>query len=149
MGRKLVFASALTDVATAPKEALGTIREENNAVYKYVQFSGTTTVAAGDFCSYVIYASDPGLNIVDKATALIGAGLAMAAVASGTVQYGWIQIKGLGTLASAFGSGANGNAVTVIGASNGTLVVAAAVTNHIVGQIHDVTAKQVVLDCPY
>ncbi len=120
------FKAALGDVDTSPMEPLGTIRYERNGVYKYVKFSGTTAVAIGDALCYVL--SDTSIQTVDAANSAVGAGIAVAVVASGTVQYGWIQIGGNCTLSTTTG-GAAGNALTNLGASNKVLKVVAAHTD--------------------
>lgn len=144
-----VFQTALTDVFSTQYDALGAIRIENSKVYKYVKFSGTTTVAAGDVMCYVV--SDTSLQTVDGANSAVGAGMAMAAVASGTVQYGWIQIEGVATLNQGIGgtSPAAGNQVTTTSASAGTVTKAAAVTDQIVGVVVVVASKIVDLQFPY
>jgi len=157
MGQKQIFWSGLTEVVTqntslpnnGAKEQLGTTREENQNSYKYVQFSGTTAASAGDFVCYVAKGSDGNAFIVDKANTNLGAGVAMGAIASGSVQYGWIQIKGMATLNTAFTTGADNNTMTSVGATAGTIAVAAAVTNAMVGVAYDVAGKKVLLDCPY
>ena len=124
------FKSALGDVDITSIEPLGTIRYERNSVYKYVKFSGTTAVAIGDALCYVI--SDLNMQTVDAANSAIGAGIACAVVAAGTVQYGWMQIEGVAILSTTTGAAA-GNQLTNTGASAHALAVAAAVTNQIVG----------------
>lgn len=128
MGQKQIFSTALTDVyynSTTWKEAPGTIRVENNAVYKFVAFSGTTAIAAGDVVGYVAAASDGNAQIVDDLSTNLAAGVALAAVTAGTkstgaVAYaqGWVQIRGLATLSTAV-QGAS----TVAGANFGYPVV--------------------------
>ncbi len=132
------FKSALADVDIVPIEPLGTIRYERNAVYKYVKFSGTTSVAIGDALCYVL--SDLNLQTVDAANSAVGAGIACAIVPSGTVQYGWIQIEGLAILSTTATGAAAGNQLTNTGAAARTLVVAAGVTNQIVGVLVSVSA---------
>ena len=123
MALKQVFVTPLTGVyaSTQPdQDNLGDIRMENGNFYKYVKFTGTTTVAAGDVVCYTT--AGDGLT-VDAANTDSAAGVAMAAVASGTVQYGWIQIKGLATMSTALGSGAAGQGLMSHGASNKTLLI--------------------------
>jgi hypothetical protein len=130
------------------RDGLGSIRPENNAVYKYVQFSGTTAVNAGDVVCYVVPASDGGAVIVDKANTAMGAGVAMAAVPAAVVSYAWIQIKGIATVSGTV-PGANGNALTTVGATAGNVAVAATFTNAMVGMGYDVTARKMLCDFPY
>lgn len=89
------FKAAIGQVDVTPFEPLGVIRYTDNFVYKYVKFTGTTAVAVGDPVGYVL--SDTSLQTVDPASTTIAAGVSPAVVASGTVQYGWIQIGGVVT----------------------------------------------------
>lgn len=162
MGAKQIFRTGLTDVIfyTAATQTVawdlpGTIRYENNAVYKYVIFSGTNTIAAGDVVCYVAYASDGTLTVVDHANTEFGAGVAMAAVAagsavSGAVGYasGWIQIKGIATLGNALGgSPVLGQPLTTHSATAGEVTLVAAYTDPTVAFCYDATAK--VIDCNF
>jgi hypothetical protein len=153
------FKAALTDVFTpgtgAAAEALpqqvGTIREDLNAVYKYVEFTGTTTIAVGDFLCYVL-ADDTDIPLyrVDGANTALGAGVAMAAVASGTIQYGWIQIEGPATLSTALaGSPAAGDELTTNGETAPAVGKRTAANQQTVAIAANVAAKQVVLVCPH
>lgn len=150
MGQKQTFVTGLADYNTVNRDGLGTIRAENNAVYKYVQFTGTTAVNVGDAVCYVVAASDGQAQIVDNANTAIGAGVSMVAVPTGTVAYGWIQIKGLAILARAFGGPpVAGNSLTSIGAAIGVLQVASVLTNSLVAVCYDVTNRKALLDYPY
>lgn len=158
MGQKQTFVTGLTDVwptnATLPqagaRDGLGSIRPENNAVYKYVQFSGTTAVNAGDVVCYVASASDGQAVVVDNANTAAGAGVAMGTVPAGQVQYGWIQIKGLAVVARALGGTPTaGQSLTTAGGAVGVLTLAAAVTNAIVAVAYDVANRKVLCDFPY
>ena len=123
-GRPQGFTTALTDIDTAAQEFLGTIRFDYNATYKYVKFSGTTAVAVGDFMCYVV--TDHTLGTVDGANSALPAGVAMAVHASGSVTYGWIQIRGVATLSTAPGGTlAAGSSLTNAGATAPALTVAA------------------------
>ena len=84
MGQKQTFVTGLADVNPNNKDGLGSIRVENNAVYKYVQFSGTTAVNIGDAVCYVVAASDGNAVIVDNENSSIGAGVSMCAVPTGS-----------------------------------------------------------------
>jgi hypothetical protein len=150
-GIKKVFITALTDVKTVDKEGVGTLRFEGARVYKWVQFSGTTAVAAG---SVVCYVPTSGLNLnetsVDGANSNLGAGVSQAAVAAGTVQYGWIQIEGVATVTfTTGGTPAFGAGLTANGATAGGLTVATAVAQSIVGFMVDSANKVICCDFPY
>jgi hypothetical protein len=77
-GSAQAFKAALTDVDTTAQVPLGMIRYEDNKVYKYVKFSGTTVIAVGDVLCYV--ATDTTLQTVDGANTALGAGVSPVAV---------------------------------------------------------------------
>ena len=161
MGAKQIFQTALTDVYYSPKswkEQPGTIRQENNAIYKYVAFSGTTAVAAGDVVCYVAYASDGAAQVVDGANTALGAGVAMAAVASGTMTAGaiayatgWIQIKGKATLSTSLQGTTPvfGSTLSTSGAAAPGLLLTSAATAMVVGYCYDSASKNILADFPY
>jgi hypothetical protein len=76
----------------------------------------------------------------------VGAGVLQAVIAD--EGYGWIQISGVATLTPALTAGADGNALTPVGATDGTLDVSALVTDHICAIAVDASAKIVLLTCP-
>lgn len=147
---KQVFVTALTDVLLATngvQDNPGDIRIENGKVYKYVKFTGTTAVAAGDVVCYTTAAD--GVTVDDANTAM-GAGVAMAAVASGSVQNGWIQVKGIATLSTAFaGTPAVGNKMTTAAATAPAVTKAAADTDFVAGMVLHVANKIMLCDFPY
>lgn len=137
---------ALTDVDTSPQATLGTIREDDNKAYKYVKFSGSNAVAAGDLVGYV--ASIATMTTVDGAVGVGPAGVAQAAVLTANgVQYGWIQIEGIAVLASAIAGGAaDGQTLKQGTYPAATLQTAATIPNCGIG--YDVSEKIVALTCP-
>lgn len=146
-GSPQAFKAALTDVDSTAQVPLGMIRYEDNKVYKYVKFSGTTTVAAGDVMCYV--ASDTTNQTVDGANTSLGAGVAAAAVPSGAIAYGWIQIGGVATLSAALaGSPAVGDGMTTAGAAAGAVTKSAAANSMILGNVVHVANKIVALRAP-
>lgn len=149
MGQKQTFVTGITDYNTVNRDGLGTIRAENNAVYKYVQFTGTTAVNAGDAVCYVAAASDGSAVVVDNANTPLGAGVSQVAVPAGTVAYGWIQVKGLCTLGRALGGSPTfGQSLTSTGASVGTLQVAAGY-HGIIALTYDPGNRKAMLDYPF
>lgn len=118
------FHPALTDVDTTAQTAVGGILEGDNAVYKYVQFAGTEAVAKGDVLCYTS-ASNTGMTIVDKPNTTLPAGVAVATVGtSSSAQFGFMQIKGVVTLAGTIGGSAVvGDRVTTQGTNAGDGVV--------------------------
>lgn len=109
------FKVAIGAVDTVQQEDLGVIRYTENAVYKYVKFSGTTIVAAGDPVGYVI--TDTTLQTVDPASFAVPAGIATVAVPTGTVQYAWIQIGGINTAVNGIQGGPSAGAPLYMNAS--------------------------------
>jgi hypothetical protein len=69
----------------------------------------------------------------------------MSAPAAG--EYCWIQVQGPATLTTALTAGADGNALTPVGATDGTLDVSNAVTDHVCAIAVDASAKKVLITC--
>lgn len=122
-------------------------------VYKFVLFNnGTGSVAsvAGDFAYYYLAGGTQDDEVTMDLTDSIGigAGVFQAVIANGS--YGWVQITGKATLTTAPLAGADGNAMTAVGATtDGTLDVSALVTDAICAVADDISAKEVMLCCPY
>ena len=138
-----------------PEFALGTVgRTSDGKQYKYVQFNngaGDVASVAGNFAYYyaVSGASAGQIDIVTMDvtdSGGVGAGVFQAVIADGG--YGWIQTKGPATLTTALTAGADGNALTAIGTTDGTLDVSALVTDFICAVAIDASAKIVMLTCP-
>lgn len=141
------FHAALTDVDSTAQVPLGAIYELDNKRYKYVRFSGTTTIAVGDFLCYVAAGSDGAEVIVDKANTAFGAGVAVAAVPSGAVAFGYIQISGLAVLSGApAGAPAFGDNLTAAAAAAGNVTKNVGANTATVAQFY--TGNTVILDCP-
>ena len=160
MGAKTIFQTGLTDVRINPTtlpEALGTIRYETNAIYKYVQFSGASAVAVGDIVSYVAYASDGAGAIVNKANTSLGAGVALAVVAAGTIATGavayatgWIQVRGLATVAATpAGAPAFGDSLTTAAAAAGGCTKNTTSNAASIAFCYDATAKKIFCKFPH
>ena len=124
-------------------------------IYKFVQYdtgAGPVAAVVGNVCYY--YA--PG-GVSAGATTVVtsdlsdsaglGAGVLQSAPADG--EWCWIQIKGPATLTTALTAGADGNALTAVGATDGTLDVSALVTDSIVAYAVDASAKIVMCDFPW
>lgn len=148
----------LTNVRTnaeGPEFALGTVhRAYDGKQYKYVQFNngaGDVASVAGNVCYYyAVSGASAGqvdivtMDITDSGG--IGAGVFQAVIAD--TGYGWIQTKGNATLTTALTAGADGNALTAVGATDGTLDVSALVTDTVCAYAVDASAKIVFLCCP-
>ncbi len=147
-GLKQTFKSQLGDNDSTNQEDLGAIRYDENKVYKYVKFSGTTAVAVGDFVCYVL--SDTTGSTVDGANTALAAGVAMAVAASGSVSYGWVKIKGVATLSTALaGSPAAGDQLSTNGATAPAVTKSTAANFQTAAIALNVTSKIVMVDCPF
>jgi hypothetical protein len=124
-------------------------------VYKFVQYNsgaGTVAAAAGNVCYYYAPSgTSAGATTVVTSdlsdSAGVGAGVLQAVIATG--EYGWVQTKGPATLTTALTAGADGNALTAVGATDGTLDVSALVTDAVVAYAIDASAKIVMCDFPW
>lgn len=151
-GIKKVFATPLDAVDTVAKEDLGVIRHEGDKVYKYIRYyEGAAAVdgVVGEMTAYYLAGGTQDNYVTSdySDSANVGAGVLQAALSD--LEYGWIQIMGKCTLSIALTAGADGNALTVVGAGDGTLDVAALVTDHICAIADDASAQEIVLCCPY
>lgn len=143
--------STLTEGKTP---SVGTTVEVQNKKYKFVLFNdgaGSVAAVSGNVCYY--YApSGTSAGATTTVTsdlsdsAGLGAGVFQSAPADG--EYCWIQIKGEATLTTALTAGADGNALTPVGATDGTLDVSALVTDHVCAIAHDASAKIIVCMFP-
>jgi len=138
-----------------PEFALGTVhRAYDGKQYKYVQFNngvGDVASVAGNFAYYyAVSGASAGqttivtMDVTDSGG--VGAGVFQAVIADSG--YGWIQTRGSATLTTALTAGADGNALTAIGTTDGTLDVSALVTDFICAVAIDASAKIVMLTCP-
>lgn len=148
----------LTNVRTStegPEVAVGTVyRASNGKQYKYVEFNngaGDVASVAGNFAYYyAVSGASAGqttivtMDVTDSGG--VGAGVFQAVIADGG--YGWIQTKGVATLTTALTAGADGNALTAVGATDGTVDVSGLVTDFICAVAIDASAKIVMLTCP-
>lgn len=102
-----------------------------------VYYHAASGASAGEYTEVTMDLSD---------SAGVGAGMLMSVIADG--EYGWIQTWGYAVLTTALTAGADGNALTPVGSTDGTLDVSAAVTDHICAIAIDISAKKVFLTCP-
>lgn len=145
----------VTQVDTAPQFQLGAVyRASNGKRYKYVIYesgAGPVAAVAGNV-AYYYAAGGASAGDFTKVTsdlsdsAGVGAGVLQSAPADG--EYGWIQTGGPATLTTALTAGADGNALTPVGSTDGTLDVSALVTDHICAIAIDASAKIVMCTFP-
>lgn len=151
-----VYTSAMltgSEAGTAP--GVGDRYEDyDGKEYKFVQYdtgAGSVAAVAGNFCYYYAPsgASAGATTVVTSDlsdSAGVGAGVLMSAPTDG--DYCWIQTRGPATLTTALTAGADGNALTPVGSTDGTLDVSALVTDHICAIAIDASAKIVMVTCP-
>ncbi len=150
----------LTAVRTStegPEFAVGTVHRDpsNGKRYKYLKFddgAGNVASVAGNVAYYYGASGAADADTYQEVTmdltdAVLTAGVFMAVIADGG--YGWIQTGGYATLTTALTAGADGNALTHVGAgADGTLDVSALVTDQHAAIAVDASAKLVYLTCP-
>lgn len=119
--------------------------------YKFVLFNngaGDVAAASGNF-AYVYAPSGTSAGATTTVTsdlsdsANVGAGVFQSVPADG--EYCWVQISGYATLTTALTAGSDGNALTPVGSTDGTLDVSALVTDHVCAIAIDASAKIVML----
>jgi len=123
-------------------------------LYKYVQYNvgaGSVAAVSGNVVGYYAPsgASAGATTVVTSDvsdTARVGAGVLQSAPA--TTEYCWIQVTGPATLTTALTAGADGNALTLIGAGDGTLDVVNAATDSACATAIDASAKIVMCQFP-
>lgn len=148
----------VTAVHTTAEFALGTLAalttSQGTKRYKYVQYdtgAGGVAAVSGNVC-YVYAVSGASAGQVHVVTsdlsdsAEIGAGVLQSAPTDG--QYCWIQVRGQATLTTALTAGADGDPLTPTGATDGTLDVTTASTDHICAVAIDASAKIVLCMFP-
>lgn len=137
---------------TTPAFPLGTIHEQDDGkVYKYVQYdtgAGGVAAVAGQVAYYYLAGGTQTYKVTsDLSDSLeIGAGVLQAALADG--EYGWIQIQGPATLSIALTAGADGDQLTPTGATDGTLDLNTAVTDHCCAIADDISEKKIICNFP-
>jgi hypothetical protein len=122
-------------------------RAGDGKAYKFVQYdtgAGPVAAVAGNIAYYYAPsgASAGATSVVTSDlsdSAGLGAGVLQSAPADG--EYCWIQIRGPATITPALTAGADGNALTAVGATDGTLDVSALVTDAVVAFAVDASAK--------
>lgn len=153
---KKVFVTKLTDTSTTDLEGIGVLRFEGAKIYKWVSYNAGTGTVAAVAGNTVVYHGDDAVVAnsacdvtMDYTDGVICAGVLQAVIADGS--YGWIQIKGIAILTTALTAGADGDQLTSVGAADGTLdvVVTGAINGNIAAYAIDISAKEVLLDCPW
>lgn len=142
-----------TAVADDPEFGLGQIGQNSDGkVYKYVQYdigAGSVAAVSGQVAYYYLASGYDAHKVTSDLSdsVNIGAGVLKSAPTDG--QYCWVQIKGPATLSIALTAGADGNALTPVGATDGTLDVSALVTDHVCAIADDISENEIVCDFPF
>ena len=145
----------ITATSSTLEFQLGQIGQTSDGkLYKYVQYvvgAGSVAAVSGNVVGYYA-ASGTSAGQVDivtadvSDTARVGAGVLQSAPA--TSEYCWIQVAGPATLTTALTAGADGNALTLIGAGDGTLDVVNAATDAVCATAIDASAKIIMCQFP-
>jgi hypothetical protein len=120
-------------------------------IYKFVLFndgSGNVAAVVGNVCYYLAETGAATFTVTSDLSdsSFVGAGVFMSIPADG--EYCWIQVKGPATITTALTAGADGNALTAVGATDGTLDVSALVSDAIVAYAIDASEKKIMCDFP-
>jgi hypothetical protein len=120
-------------------------------IYKFVLFndgSGNVAAVVGNVCYYLAETGAETFTVTSDVSdsSYVGAGVFQSVPADG--EYCWIQVKGPATITPALTAGADGNALTAVGAGDGTLDVSALVSDAIVAYAIDASAKKIMCDFP-
>jgi hypothetical protein len=124
-------------------------------LYKFVQYetaAGAVAAVVGNVCYYFAAGgvSTGNTTVVTSDlsdSANVGAGVLQSVIADG--DYGWIQLTGPAVLTTALTAGADGNALTAVGATDGTLDVSALVTDCVCAVCIDAGTKTILCKFPY
>jgi len=126
-------------------------------VYKFVLYntgSGPVAAVAGNVCYYygpggVSTGSTTTVTSDLSDSAGLGAGVLQSAPSATNGLYCWIQTQGPAVLTPALTAGADGNALTAVGATDGTLDVSALVTDAVVAFCVDAGTKTIMCRFPW
>lgn len=137
MALRQIFKTQITDVDSSARDTLGSLRYENDKLYKYVKMSNTSGVAcvAGDPVAYkATPAAGYSINVVTSKVSEadaqpICAGFVTATISSAQSAAGafiWVQVTGQVTVTAAVASGVIGSGAMLSGTDK-TLTVATGV----------------------
>lgn len=146
-----------TDVHDTAEFPVGlTTMDKDGKWYKYLQYdtgAGAVAAVAGNVAFYYGASGTATATsfrvCTSDATDSIGVGAGVLQSAPTDGQYCWVQIKGEATLTTALTAGADGNALTAVGAGDSTLDVSALVTDAICAYAIDAGADIIACDFPF
>jgi len=141
------------DASTDQQWALGTIGQDSSTgfLYKYVQYDtggGSVAAAANNACYYYTLDGYKNNAVTSDVSDSINIGAGVLQSAPGDGEFCWIQLTGTATLATSLVAGADGNALTAVGANDGTLDVSGAVTDHVCAIAGDASDDEIVCAFP-
>jgi hypothetical protein len=141
------------DASTDQQWALGTIGQDSSTgfLYKYVQYDtggGSVAAAANNACYYYTLDGYKNNAVTSDVSDSINIGAGVLQSAPGDGEFCWIQLTGTATLATSLVAGADGNALTAVGANDGTLDVSALVTDHVCAIAGDASDDEIVCAFP-
>ena len=155
IGMELTRVYTSTDIEEGRAFALGTVYQDYiGKRYKFVQYdtgAGSVAAVAGQVCYFYAPSgtSAGAVNVVTSDlsdSAEVGAGVLVSAPADG--EYCWIQTRGTATLSIALTAGGDGDPLTPTGATDGTLDLTTAVTDHLCAYAIDASAKIIACNFP-
>ena len=139
----------LDETHTSPEFTVGgRFEDEDGKVYKYVLFSDGTGNVAAVAGNVVYYGASSTTTVTSDLSDSVNVGAGVLVGAPADSEYCWVQIKGEATLATSLTAGADGNALTAVGATDGTLDVSAAVTDAVVAYAIDASEDLILCDFP-
>ena len=123
-----------------------------SAYFKYVQYKeGTVAIdgVAGEVAYYYTLDGVKNNQVTSDVSDSVKIGAGVMHVAASDAEYLWIQISGPATLTIALTAGADGNALTAVGAGDGTLDVSAAVTDAVCAYAGDHSDNEIICAFPH
>lgn len=145
-----------TAVSAIAEHKLGQIGMVSNStdtrMYKYVKYdtgAGPVAAVSGQVAYYYTLDGYKNNTVTSDLSDSInlGAGVLQSAPADG--EYCWVQIKGPATLSIALTAGSDGSPLTAVGATDGTLDLAEAVSSQIVAWAGDISDNEILCDFPF
>jgi len=142
------------DASTDQQWALGTIGQDSSTgfLYKYVQYDtggGSVAAAANNACYYYTLDGYKNNAVTSDVSDSINIGAGVLQSAPGDGEFCWIQLTGTATLATSLVAGADGNALTAVGAdADGKLDVSGADTDCVVAYAGDISDKEIICAFP-
>jgi hypothetical protein len=142
----------LTQVDTTAEFELGSVGQTSDGKeYRYCQYeagSAATAGVAGEVAYYDGAAASSTFVVTSDVSDSVNIGAGVLQTIMADSEYGWLQTRGPATLTIALTAGADGNALTAVGAGDGTLDVSGAVTDFVCAVADDISAKMIICMFP-